>query len=104
MCCTNLGGLFYDLQVFDMKEYRSHVILHLHRTGLRRLDLETLRRLSVISLSLVRTSQDDRKTPCWLNIINLEALRMLNNQAGLSDFSIHHAVAAIPLASSRQFH
>ena len=71
-------------QVFDMKEFRSHVILEIHKQGLRKLDLLKLYpRCCIVSVAFVKAVPgDDMETPCWLNIIHLGALRLLQDDKG----------------------
>jgi len=68
-----------------MKEFRSHVILEMHKAGLGRINLKDLySRCCIVSLTLVKSSMDIMETPCWINIINLGALRMLRDENGRS--------------------
>ena len=79
---------FFGFQVFDMKEFRSHVILEIHKQGLRKLDLLKLYpRCCIVSVAFVKAAPgDDMETPCWLNIIHLGALRLLQDDKGMLIF------------------
>ncbi|KAF6027962.1 C27A7.1 [Bugula neritina] len=75
------------VKIFDMKEFRSHVILEMHKAGLGRVNLKDLySRCCIVSLTLVKSSMGIMETPCWINIINLGALRMLRDENVMADF------------------
>ena len=66
-----------------MKEFRSHVILELHKQGTRKLNLENMYpRCCIVSLTFVKGAAEEMADPCWLNIIHLGALRMLHDSNG----------------------
>lgn len=66
-----------------MNEFRSHIILEIHKQGLRKLNLtELYPRCSIVSLTLVKGAAVDMETPCWVTVVYLGALRMLRDNSG----------------------
>ncbi|XP_077994615.1 myosin-IIIa-like [Glandiceps talaboti] len=78
-CCVsaevikNGGRLLYGeaMKVFDMNEFIVHVAMEEERSGSH----DFIRHLCITSLSFIKNSEDDKKTPCWISIAVLPALR-----------------------------
>lgn len=68
-----------------MKEFRSHIILEIHKQRPHKLDLRALYpRCCIVSLSFVKGAIEEMEDPCWINLIHLGALRMLRDETGIS--------------------
>lgn len=71
--------------LFDMNQFHSHMGLALEST--KSSDVQSLlnqapvlQLRSIVSVSLLEDHEDTRQTPCWLLIMNIEALRALQDQ------------------------
>ena len=71
--------MFYSTQIYDIEIFKQHLAYAIQKGEF---DEMALQRLSVVSLSFVRNTFDDHKTPCWISVLNFCALDMLGNKYG----------------------
>lgn len=71
--------VFSILQIFDMKEFKSHMAIEMSK---RKPHMEILQPRSIVALSFVKNTIDDMDTPCWIILINFLALNALQDQRG----------------------
>lgn len=84
-----LTHVIFIFQIFDVNQLHSHMGLALEATKtssdtrslLYRAPVLQLR--TIVGISLLEDHEDISQTPCWLLVINLGALRALDDQDGL---------------------
>src|SRR5437867_3730668 len=75
ICMQVYNNDHFRFQVFDMKIFKSAIDKELHQPYPNRKELLYK---TCIRLSLVKEESHPLKTPCWIMIVNLVAMDMLN--------------------------
>ena len=65
-----------------MNEYKSQIALELQQQTINQ---RRLQMLSIVSFAFNRNTFDDLDTPCWVSVMNFNALDMLGNERGISN-------------------
>jgi len=75
------------LQIYDIMKFMSLVAAQFRQMPINVYDIQML---STINFSFVYDAEADYDTPFWINVINLSALDMLSNKAGLLNVNVNH--------------
>ncbi|KAL4217849.1 hypothetical protein ACF0H5_022588 [Mactra antiquata] len=68
----------HTVKIFDIEEFKSHIGIAMRGENF---DKQRLRLLSISGISFIENTDDDLQTPCWLCIINIQALETLSDPA-----------------------
>ncbi|XP_071961883.1 myosin-IIIb-like isoform X2 [Antedon mediterranea] len=73
----NMGHLEVNqpLKIFDIQEFKVQLALEARKENV---DRARIRHLSSVALSFVKDAVEDTKTPCWIVLVVLPAMRMDN--------------------------
>ncbi|XP_041361884.1 uncharacterized protein LOC121377852 [Gigantopelta aegis] len=91
------GRLPYQEQVkiFDAREFKSHMGLHMKGKKKGRLEF-----LSLIGLSFIQDKLDDLDTPCWVCLVNILALTALESNDVLQE--VEMMIAGVHLKTEEE--
>ncbi|XP_059166934.1 unconventional myosin-Ic-like [Physella acuta] len=73
------------IKVFDINEFKSLIILEMRK---RTFSVEKLRHRCITSIGFYKTDVPLLKMPCWIAVVNLVALKLLDNFKELQDLQL----------------